>query len=77
MFYERITHQAIGIHSFSHLILVQKLEFGSGWLEGAETARIHFSGSAAGVGVMAHFQARVAPTQGHGGALDVTSRVRR
>jgi hypothetical protein len=58
LFYERATHQAIGIHSFCHLILVQKLEFRPGLLEWAETARIHFSGTAAGVSVMAHFQAR-------------------
>jgi len=38
-------------------------------LEWAETARIHFSGLSAGVGVMAHLQARAEPTQGHCGAL--------
>ena len=37
LFYERVTHQAIGIHLFCHLILVQKLEFRSGLLEWAET----------------------------------------
>ena len=68
MFYERATHQAIGIHSFCHLILFQKLEFHSGLLEWAETARIHFSGIAAGVGVMVHLQARAEPTPGHGAA---------
>ena len=53
LFCERVTHAAIGIHSFCHLILAEKLEFRSGLLKGAETARIHFSGTAAGVGVRA------------------------
>ena len=35
------------------LFPIQKLEFGSGLQEWAETARIHSSGSAAGVGEMA------------------------
>ena len=64
LFYARATHQAIGIHSSCHLIPVQKLEFRSGLLEWAETGRIHFSGSAAGVGVTAHLQARAETTQG-------------
>jgi hypothetical protein len=58
----------IGIHSFCHLILVQKLEFRSGVLAWAETARIRFSGTAAGLGVMAHLQAHAEPAPGHGAA---------
>jgi hypothetical protein len=42
-----------GIDSLCRPILVQKLELGSGMLERAETARIDFSGTAAGVGVTA------------------------